>query len=441
MIKSRTLALAAILSPALAGPSHAAGSIAEGAWGAWNQSAACLNSDATDLTGGARCIGDRMAGALIADAARLMFEQGRETFGENFRLVHQMTWSPFGSGLAGELDMVIPLAATGVAHEAADSDVLHGSAFFLQHGVTRWTDRHGLRHNDLRLGTAFRFTLPSFVGEDVLVLGVSALVQENVERGHQRVVFGTDYVGRWGKAALHHYIPTTSWRSGRSGYEERAIGGTELSLRLDATSTLSFDTSVGRWERDASGRSTVDGRLGIGWKPHPYFRLDAGTGIGPDADSGSFLMSINVPFGGSRETPRWEGLGTFGMADGQNSTDMWRPVESVGRIRTVERRDAQDDAQMGGVSARFLQSSAPTGDEIGVEVSLSAPATEDVRVSVRLVPGGGDNPAVPGVDYVDEPVIVTIPEGDTSRRVAFQLLDNPALDTDRTLDVEVTYTG
>ena len=441
MINSRILVLAAILSPALTGPSHAAENVAEGAWEAWELSATCLDSGATDLTGGARCIGDRMAGALIADTARVMFEQGREAFGENFRLVHQMTWSPFGSGLAGELDMVIPLAATGAAHETADSDVLHGSALFLQHGVTRWTDKHGLRHNDLRLGTAFRFTLPSFVDEDVFVVGVSALVQENVERGHQRVVFGTDYVGRWGKAALHHYMPTTSWRSGRSGYEERAIGGTELSLRFDATSTLSFDTSLGRWERDASGRSTVDGRLGIGWRPHPYLRLDAGTGIGPDADSGSFLVSVNVPFGGPRVNPRWEGLGTFGMVEGQNGTDMWRPVENVGRIRTVERRAAQDDTQMGGVSARFLQSSAPSGDEVEVEVSLSAPAAEDVRVSVKLVPGGGDNPAVPGVDYVDEPVIVTIPEGDTSRRVAFQLLENPDLDTDRTLDVEAAYTS
>lgn len=441
MINSRTLVLAAILSPAFAGQSHAAGSIAGGAWEAWDLSAGCLNSDVTGLEDGVRCIGDRMAGALIADATRLMFEQGRETFGENFRLVHQMTWSPFGSGLAGELDMVIPLAATGAAHEAADSNVLHGSALFLQHGVTRWTDKHGLRHNDLRLGTAFRFTLPSFVDENVFVLGVSALVQENVERGHQRVVFGTDYVGRWGQAALHHYIPTTNWRRGRSaGYEERAIGGTELSLRLDATSTLSFDTSLGRWERDASGRSTVDGRLGIGWRPHPYLRLDAGTGIGPDADSGSFLVSINLPFGGPRETPRWEGLGTFGMAGKQRGPDIWRPVENVGRIRTVERRAAQE-ARMGGVSARFLQSSATSGGEVEVEVSLSAPATEDVRVTVRLVPGGGDNPAVPGVDYVDEPVTVTISEGDTSRRVAFQLLANPDLDTDRTLDVEAAYAG
>ena len=206
-----------------------------------------------------------------------MNEQGKATFGEDFRLVHRMTWAPFGNGLAGNLDMVVPLAATG----AADMEEFHGSAFFLQHGVTRWTDKHGLRRNDLRLGTAYRFTLPSFTSADADVFGVSALVQENIERGHQRLVLGTDYASGWGAAGLHHYIPTTDWRRGRSGYEERAAGGTEFNLRLDLTTTLSVNTAVGRWERDGAGQSTVDGRLGIGWRPHPYVRLHARAGGRP----------------------------------------------------------------------------------------------------------------------------------------------------------------
>ena len=432
----RTLVSAPVLVLALvATPSHALETVPD--W-AWDRTTTCLTpvgGEAGGLDRGADCIGNRVGGLLLDEAARFMTEQGRAVFGENFRLVHRMTWAPFGDGLAGNLDMVVPLAQTG-----AGVDEPHGSVFFLQHGVTRWVDKHGSRRNDLRLGTAFRFAHPSFA--DAGVVGVSALVQENVERGHQRLVVGTDYAGRWGVAELHHYIPTTDWRRGRSGYEERAAGGTELGLRLDLTTTVSFNTALGRWERDGTGRSTVDGRLGIGWRPHPYFGLHARTGLGPDAESGSFMLSLNVPFGGPREPARWEGLGTSAMADTSgDDPDMWRPVESVGRIQTIERA-AQDSARGAGeVSVRFLQSAAATGDTIELEVSLSAPASEDVRLSVRLVPGTGDNPAVPGVDYVAESEIVTIRRGSRSERVTFQLLDNPNLDSDRTLSVEVTRTG
>ena len=195
---------------------------------------------------------------------------------------------------------------------------------------------------------------------------------------------------------------------------------------------------MGRWERDDAGRSVLDGRLGLGWKPHPYLHLDAGTGLGPGAGGGSFLLSWNVPIGGARERkPAWEGLGTFAMAgDDTTAADLWRPVENVGRIRTIE-RVARQGAEVDGVAVRFLQPSAPTGGTVEVELALSAPAPEDLRLSVRLAPGSGDSPAVAGVDYVDEPALVTIRQGDTSGRATFQLLDNPDLDTDRTLSVTV----
>ena len=428
----RILALAAFLSPALAaGPGHAAGPVADSAW---SRAGTCMASVSGGLDGGARCVGNRLGGLFLDEAVRFMSERGRATFGDHFSIAHRMTWSPFGTGLAGELDMVVPLASSG----SGDAEEFRGSAFFLQHGVTRWVDGHGLRRNDLRLGTAFRFRLPSFAGADVF--GVSTLVQENVERGHQRLVVGADYAGGWGVAALHHYVPTTDWRRGRSGHEERAAGGTELSLRLDLTTTLSFDTALGRWERDASLRSTVDGRVGLGWQPHPYFRLDAGTGFGPDASSGSFLLSLNVPFGGSRKPPKWEGLGTFGLAAAPDGGDMWRPVENVGRIQTIE-RSSEESSGIGEISLRFLQSAATSGDTIEVEVSLSAPASEDVRLSVRLVPGSGGSPAVPGVDYVDEAKIVTIPKGATSERVTLQLLANPDVTLGRSLSAEATRTS
>ena len=416
-------------------PSHATGTLTQ--W-AFDRTGTCLGAspgDSVDWDGGARCLGDRLGGFLVDEAARLLTEQGQGVFGEHFRLVHRVSWSPLGQGLAGELDAVFPLAFRGGVQTGA-GEALHGSAFFFQKGVTRWTDAHGFRRHDLRFGTAWRFTLPHFAGADVV--GATALVQENVERGHQRFVLGTDYAGRWGRASLQHYLPTTEWRAGRAGYEERAVGGTELSVRLDLTTTVSLDTAMGRWERDDAGRSALDGRLGLGWKPHPYLRLDARTGIGSGADAGAFMLSLNVPFGGPRKRARWEGLGTFALAgDDTTAADLWRPVENVGRIRTIE-RVARQDTDLDGVTVRFLQPSAATGGTVAVEVALSAPATADLRLSVRLAPGSGDSPAVAGVDYVDEPALVTIAQGATSGRATFQLLDNPALATDRTLSVTVT---
>ena len=108
----------------------------------------------------------------------------------------------------------------------------------------------------------------------------------------------------------------------------------------------------------------------------------------------------------------------------------------MGRIRTIE-RVAPERTTVDGVTVRFLQPSAPSGGTVEVEVVLSAPAAEDVRLTVRLAPGDGDSPAVAGVDYVDEPALVTLPRGATSGRATFRLLENPALAADRTLTVTV----
>ena len=436
---SSSFTLAAVLAavPAL---SHAVETVAHRVFDRAGTCMTGLSGASDDWEAGSRCVGDRLGGLLVDETARFMTEQGRGVFGEHFNLVHRMSWSPLGQGLAGELDAIIPLSFRGGARPGAEGEALHGSAFLLQQGMTRWTDEHGFRRHDVRLGTAFRFALPHFTGADVV--GATALLQENVERGHRRFVLGTDYAGRWGHASLQHYLPTTGWRAGRAGYEERAAGGTELSVQFDLTTTVSLDTAMGRWERDDAGRSAIDGRIGLGWKPHPYLSLDARTGLGSGAEAGSFMLSLNVPFGGSRKRPKWEGLGTFAVAgDSSTAAELLRPVDNVGRIRTIERAAPAEAASADAVTVRFLQSSATSGGTVEVEVALSAPATADVRLSVRLAPGSGDNPAVAGVDYVDEPAIVTIRQGATSGRATFQLLDNPALATDRTLAVAVSRTA
>ena len=89
-------------------------------------------------------------------------------------------------------------------------------------------------------------------------------------------------------------------------------------------------------------------------------------------------------------------------------------------------------------SVRFLQDSAYSGDEVGLEVTLPAVTSGDLDVVVTFAPGTGDNPAVPGVDYVDEPIPVTIPAGTSSAIVTVQLPLNSGLNEARSLSVTVT---
>ena len=56
---------------------------------------------------------------------------------------------------------------------------------------------------------------------------------------------------------------------------------------------------------------------------------------------------------------------------------------------------------------------------------------------MRLVPGSGDNPAVPSEDFVDEPHYLTIQQGELSADAWLQLLHNADMQTARSLAVEV----
>ena len=437
-LANRSSRRAARLGPALAAASALVfgGAAAQAAdadsipsW-VWDGATGCGETFEGGFSIGAHCLADRLGSVVADEAAHLVGEQGRALFGENFRFVHRLSWSPFGEGVAGNLDAVIPLSfAAGRSAEGVQQNAL-----FLQQGLTRWRDGEGFRRNDLRYGTAWRFALSDEPGADVL--GFSTLLQENLERGHQRLATGLDYAGRWGSGWLQHFTPVTDWLPGRPGYEERPLGGTELGFRLDVTTTVSADAALARWEDDGAGRESLESRFGLGWRPHPWLGLRTGWASGLSGESVTTRLGVNVPLGGGRKTaPRWEGLGTLGVA-ADTPTDMWRPVENVERLRTIER---VAPGQVDGVSVRFLQSSAPTGAEVAVEVSLPAPASEDVRLSVRLAPGSGDNPAVAGEDFVaDEPVEVTIARGETSGTATIPLLYNASLQTLRSLAVEVS---
>lgn len=392
----------------------------------------CGNGFSQGLATGTRCMASRAVNDIaMSRAFNFVAKSGRALFGKNFRAVNRLSYVPSAQGgLDGHLDFAFPLTVMGL--NGPDS-----GAFFMQQGITRWRDRNGSLRNDLRSGLVSRFT----IGESrANLVGVSAFMQNNLERGHGRVVAGVDYAGIWGRGSFNMFMPTTGWRPGQRSREERALAGSELDLRLNLTTTVSMQGAVGRWQAaDGSKNWETSSRVGLNWRPHPWLDLSAAwRDIGTADESSMVRAAVVIPFGGPRESPPWNGLG---MAVSANTVapDPWQPIENVGRIRVAERgvvENVQDDdpaSIVAGASLRFLQASAESGADVSLEVVLPVPAPSDLQLTARLLPGGGDNPAVPGEDYVDEPIPVTVQQGATTSKVTIPLLRNGNMNEARSL--------
>ncbi len=368
----------------------------------------------------ARCLLGNGLDLLLDEAMGLANGYGQEAFGQRFRVVGTPSFSavPGGIRLTGDIDVLIPFAGGGPG--AAENPT--GSALFLQQGVSRWWDGHGSPRNDFRLGLVYRFRLPG--GPERDILGLSVLRLHNAEHQHEVLVPGIDYSGRWGSGTLRHFMPVTGWRPVRPGHEERALGGTELEARFDITTTLRVNaTGYRRETEDRAGRWEGGVRLGFGWQPHPWLHLAASYDRGGESERGrSFRVGFRRPLGKVPRPPRWAGLGLVAGGSVPGDSELWRPVENAGRIRVGTRTDVSE--LVGSAQIRFLEDTVGSGDTVQLEVVLGSAAPDDIRVEIRLVPGSGANPAVPGEDYVDMPVELTIPRGATSGRVSIQLLRN-----------------
>ncbi len=394
-----------------------------------SQAGRCGTAPGGTGSDGARCLFGNGLDLLLDEAMGLADDYGQETFGQRFRVIGTPSFSavPGGVRLAGDVDVLIPFAGGGPG--GAENPT--GSALFLQQGVSRWWDGHGSLRNDFRLGMVYRFRLPG--GSEGGILGLSLLQLHNAEHRHEVLVPGIDYAGRWGSGTLRHFLPVTGWRPVRPGREERALGGTEFEARFDITTTLRVNATGYQWEsQDRGGRWKGGIRLGLGWQPHPWLHLAAAYDRGGESEGKrSFRVGFRRPLGKVPRPPGWAGLGLLSGSSVPGDAELWRPVENVGRIRVGTRTDVS--GLVGSAQIRFLEDTVGSGDMVQLEVVLGSAAPEDIRVEVRLVPGSGANPAVPGEDYVDMPVELTIPRGATSGRVSIQLLRNDGQQEARSL--------
>ncbi len=396
----------------------------------------CTDAVNDSMHKGSRCLLGNGLKLLLDESLRLADEYGKRRFGRHFQVMRNLNYSRVSSkfGIEGDVDVVLPFA--GAVSPAGSRRV---SSFFFQQGVARSWDGSGSGHfrNDLRQGIVHRFWLSSAPGADIL--GVSAFHLLNVERGHRVLAPGIDYTGRWGVGSLRYFIPTTGWRPGRAGYEERALEGLEVGMRLRLTTTLRLNAVGYRWRAEDGSDRWDDGmRMGFDWRPHPWFRLGTDyDGIGRGKDTMTFQVALDVPFGGASESPPWEGLGVAVGGAGPASEELWRPVDDIGPIKVAKRKQGAAGL-VEQARVRFLQDAVGSGEAVQLEVSLPAAAPDDIRIMVRLVPGSGANPAVAGEDFVDEPVETTIRQGTTSTTVSIPLIRNDGMEGPRSLGAAVT---
>ena len=400
---------------------------------------ACGSALDDTLSDGARCFLGNGLNRVFEEGTRLANDYGKTRFGQHFSLIGNLRYSsvPGQAGVGGDLDAVFPFSF--VRGESGAGMEGSGSALFLQQGITRWWDNSNSLHNDLRHGLVYRFRVSDDLDADIL--GISLFHLTNIEQRHEVLAPVIDYLGRWGSASFRYFSPTTDWRPTRAGRMERALEGMEFAMGVDVTTTLRMNTTGYRWEsEDGSGRWIHGLRLDVGWRPHPWLHLSAGYDrVAAGKDSLSFLAGLRIPLGSRTKPPRWEGLGLAAGDSAPAAPNLWRPTEAVGPIRVATLTAV--DRIIESAEVRFLQDTVSSGGAVQLEVVLPAAAPEDIRIVVRLVPGSGDDPAVPGEDFVDEPVETTIARGTRTARVFVQLLRNEDMHENRSLGAAVSVVG
>ena len=378
------------------------------------------------LSSGTSCLLGSGVNLMLKKSIDSADKFGKKAFGENFQFFGDLSYQS-GTGFINDLDVVIPLAFT-------DKERRSRSSLFLQQGITRWRDSEGDTRDDLRIGVAYRFRTSDKPDSDVI--GMSAFSLHSAELGHQVLASRLDYAGRWGTGSLTYFLPTTSWLPTDPGFEERALEGMELGLNLKLTTTVRANLTAYRWQAEnGSGGWKEGARFGVDWRPHPWLNFTADyDGVGGSKASSSFLVRVSVPIGGSsRQKPQWEGLGVWPKNNLPNVFNLWRPIDKIGRIKIARRINTSDLPRL--VNIRPLQNNIESGKALQVKLSIPVAAPEDVRVRVRLVPGGGENPAVPGEDFRDKIITATIRRGARDTVVSLPLIRNDEMRKPRSLRI------
>ncbi len=389
-----------------------------------------------------RCIAAQMINEALDGSMAKTNEFGKKLLGQNFAIHNRLVFSLHSGGglkgLSGDWDAVMPVSFSAFA---IGGQQIKGSLFF-QQGITRWRDPHDLWRNDMRYGLVHRFALSGQKSDgekNTEIIGISSFYQHNPERGHQRLVSGFDYAGTWGDWSFNYFMPLTDWLPGRTGFEERALEGMELKFLFNLTTTIDYNITASRWEKeDDPSQWIMSGSLGLNWSPSSWVKFNSNWGI-TDQNQYPFSVKtqIKIPLSGGKilMPAPWQGLGFVGVSAAQDSSKMWRPVENIGKIKYAERTVAEPVRD---ATIRFLHDRVLSGKSVELEVTLSSAVSQDVKLTVRLMPGSGDSPAVPGEDYFDQDIEITMRKGQSRATASIQLPHNPNMKRARSLSAAIS---
>ena len=430
--------VAAILTPAIAVPADLHG---DDRW--QREVAECLRDGvpadrpsfrSSAFAGVSHCLINRVANAVLGHG----FIVGQELLGEQARFFGRTAWD-YEKGFRGELDTIVPLTASPASAQVLRASDRFPGALFLQTGVTTWRDDDA-RRADARAGVIYRFGLSDDLKDGVL--GAMTFLQEDLRTKHRRWVAGLDYLTRRLSGSFHYYLPVTDWRFNRDGLEQRPLAGMKLDFGAKLLANVHARTSFSQWETGDGLRRDTGISLALSWRPSPWFGMFGRYGW--KRDNGNEMLggiAATIPLGGA--TRRYGRITELvRMADdgaGAGSDALWRPVEALEPIRYAERAPSDENcAEDGdGASLSFTLGEASSGDTIGLEAELPAPSCDGLTMTARLIPGEGSNPAVPGVDYDDSPIDITIVEGRRHGVAYVTLLNNAALTEERSLSAEI----
>lgn len=158
------------------------------------------------------------------------------------------------------------------------------------------------RRDTANLGLAYRYVTL----DEQHMFGANAFFDHQWPYDHNRMSLGLDYKTSLYGVALNHYIGLSDWRESNDGYEEKAIGGTDLELsgRLPQAPELELFIKGYHWEQEQTALINSKGtdiwgyQLATEYTPINAFTLRASVIEDNEMDTqGEVMLRLNYRFG------------------------------------------------------------------------------------------------------------------------------------------------
>lgn len=261
-----------------------------------------------------KCYAGEQMVVAIKDAAKLADSKGKRMLGEKFSVINRIRYNKRSKSPGGNLDIVMP-----------------GEKIVWQAGVSKWTYRREISRQDMRYGGVYRFADAESWHRGMF--GLWGFLQHDALQEHARAALGGEYEGVYGRVSAAYYVPLSGWRRGRAGYKEVALGGSDISMRLNLGRKWSFRARGSRWDSSlSSGGNRTSGSFNLDYAPRSWLKFSgAWRARSRRADSWSMAAKIKIPLGGGGKRYRKRRAVDY-------SKKLQKPARRIKRILVREKR-------------------------------------------------------------------------------------------------------